>query len=216
MSLLQMNSTLIQDRTSFVSKVYSLLGVSLLFCCLGAFLGLSMPTGLYLPVIIGEFVVMFACMFLQRSYPLNLFLLFAFTTLSGMTLGPVLNTYIAHGAGSAIPVATGITAFTFGGLSLYVNISKKDFSFLGGTLFIGLIGLLLFSLASMFFHLPINNLIYSGFGTLLFCGFILVDTSRLVHRYRDDEYVSATLGLYLDIVNLFLFVLRLVGGGNRR
>jgi FtsH-binding integral membrane protein len=59
-------------------------------------------------------------------------------------------------------------------------------------------------------------MIYSGFGVLLFSGFILVDTSRMLHRYTDDDYVAATLGLYLDIVNLFLFVLRLVGGGNNR
>jgi FtsH-binding integral membrane protein len=210
MSLMLFNNAAVQDRSEFVSKVYTLLGVSLLFCCAGAYFGLSMPQGLFLPAVIAEFILMFACMMLQRAYPLNLMLLFAFTTLSGITLGPVFNMYIAHGMGSIIPVATGVTAAIFGGLSIYVHTSKKDFSFLGGFLFMGLIGMVLVSLASMFFHLPFMGSVFSGFGILLFSGFILYDTSNLMRRYQDEQYVAATLALYLDLLNLFLNVLRLL------
>ncbi len=216
MSLTQLGDARIQDRTEFVGKVYSMLGVSLLFCCVGAFFGLSMPMSLYLPAIIFEFVLLFACMFLQRAYPLNILLLFAFTTVSGITLGPVLNIYVAHGMGGIIPIATGATAAIFGGLSAYVHISKKDFSFLGGVLFVGLIGMLLIGLATMLFHLPMSMTLYSGFGVLLFSGYILYDTSNLVRRYQDDQVVIATIALYLDFLNLFLNVLRLLGSGSRR
>jgi modulator of FtsH protease len=215
MSLTQFNVSKIQDRSEFVSKVYTMLGLSLLFCCAGAYFGLSMPPSLYWPMIIAEFALLLACMFLQKSYPLNIMLLFGFTTVSGITLGPVLNSYIAHGMGDLIPIATGATAITFGGLSAYVHISKKDFSFLGGALFVGLIGMVLVGFAGFFFHLPISNTLYSGFGVLLFSGFILYDTSNLVNRYQDDQYVAATLGLYLDILNLFLFILRLLSDRRR-
>lgn len=215
MSLIQYNISQVRDRSAFVSKVYTLLGVSLLFCCAGAYFGLTMPASLLLPVIIVQFIVLIACLFLQRAYPLNLFLLFGFTTLSGITLGPVLNHYVAQGIGGVIPVATGATAITFGGLSLYVHVSKKDFSFMGGILFIGLIGMILVGLAAAFFRLPVSDTLYSGFGILLFSGYILYDTSNLLHRYRDDQYVAATLGLYLDILNLFLFILRFLADRRR-
>lgn len=215
MSLIKLNTTAVQDRSDFVSKVYTMLGVSLLFCCAGAYFGLTMPPSLYWPFVIAEFIVLIACVFLQRRYPLNILLLLGFTTLSGLTLGPVLSSYIARGMGDLIPVATGITALTFGGLSVYVHTSKKDFSFLGGFLFMGLIGMILVGLAGVLFHLPINNVIYSGFGVLLFSGYILFDTSNLLHRYRDEEYIAATLGLYLDLINLFLNVLRLLSGNRR-
>ena len=214
MSLTLFNAAAVQDRSEFVSKVYTLLGVSLVFCCAGAYFGLSMPPSLLLPVVIAEFILMFICRAVERSFPLNLMLLFAFTTISGLTLGFLLEIYIAHGMGSIIPVATASTAAVFGGLSIYVHISKQDFSFLGGFLFMGLIGMLVVGLASMFFHLPLTGTVFSIFGVLLFSGFILYDTSNLLHRYDDHQYVAATLGLYLDIVNLFLFILRLLS--NRR
>ncbi len=215
MPMIQLNTAQLQDRTDFVSKVYTTLGVSLLFSCAGAYFGLTMPPSLFLPLIILQFVVFFACLFLQRSFPLNLALLMLFTALSGVNLGPVLNAYVARGAGDIIPVATGITAITFGSLSAYVHISKKDFSFLQGFLFIALIGLLLTGLAGYFFNLPISNTLYGGAGVLIFSGFILVDTSNLLHRYRDDQYVAAALALYLDFINLFLSVLRLLSDRRR-
>lgn len=215
MGLLQYNPTAVTDRTSFVSKVYTTLAVSLVFCCIGAYFGLSMPRGLFLPVVIVEFILLFACMMLQRAYPINLVLLMLFTTCSGVTLGPVLNMYVAKGLGGLIPQAAGITALTFGGLSAYVHWSKRDFSFLQGFLFMGLLAMVVVGLVSMFFHLPLMGMVYSGAGVLLFSGYILLDTSNLLHRYQDDQYVAATLALYLDLVNMFLYVLRFLSGNRR-
>lgn len=215
MSLVQLNTAGVQERSEFVSKVYTMLGVSLLFCCAGAYYGLSMPLSLYWPMVIAEFVVLLACMFLQRAYPINIVLLFLFTTLSGLTLGPVLNAYVAQGMGDIIPVATGTTAITFGGLSAYVHWSRKDFSFLGGFLFVALIVMILLGLANLFFRLPLNETLYSGFGILLFSGYILFDTSNLLRRYQQDQVVAATLTLYLDLINLFLFILRFLSDRRR-
>jgi FtsH-binding integral membrane protein len=215
MALIQLNTAAVQDRSDFVSKVYTTLGVSLLFCCAGAYFGLSMPPSLFFPIIILEFILLFACMILQRSYPLNLLLLALFTTCSGLTLGPVLTYYVVHGMGNLIPVAAGTTAVTFGALSTYVHVSKKDFSFLGGFLFIALIGMILVGLAGMLFRLPINETLYGGIGVVVFSGFILFDTSNILRRYQDDQYVAAALGLYLDIINLFLSLLRLMSGQRR-
>ncbi len=216
MNLLPVNQATLQDRSDFVSKVYTMLGISLLICSAGAYYGMSMPMGLYFPMVIVEFILLFACMFLQRSYPLNIVLLFLFTFISGITIGPVLTAYVLHGVGGVIPTAVAATAVTFGALSLYVNVSKKDFSFLQGYLFVGLIGLILMGLLGFFFHLPINNTIYSCIGVVIFSGFVLVDTSNLIRRYDNDQYVAATLGLYLDILNLFLFILSLLGGSRRQ
>lgn len=215
MNRIVLNAAEVRDRSEFVSKVYTILGISLLLCCAGAYFGLSMPTSLYLPIIILEFVFLIACMLLQRSFPINILLLALFTSTSGLTLGPVLNSYVAQGMGDVIPMATGITALTFGGLSMYVHLSKKDFSFLSGFLFIGLIGLILVSLASFLFHFPVSTTLYSAVGILIFSGYILVDTSNLLHRYRDEEYVAATIALYLDLINLFLFILRLLADRRR-
>jgi len=174
-----------------------------------------MPRSLFLPTVIVEFVLLIAAMIFQRAFPANLVLLMLFSTCSGVTLGPVLNMYVAKGMGALIPQAAGITAATFGGLSVYVHWSKRDFSFLGGFLFMGLLGMLAVGLASMFFHLPWTGTLYSGFGVLLFSGYILFDTSNLLHRYKDDQYVAATLALYLDLVNMFLYVLRFLSGSRR-
>jgi modulator of FtsH protease len=132
------SSQRIQSKSDFLSKVYGLLGLSLLFCAAGAYLGVTLPLSFYWPLVIGEFIVLIACQLLHRSYPLNIVLLGLFTWMSGMTLGPTLNYYIASGAGEAIPTAAGVTAVVFGGLSAYVHVSKKDFSFLGAYLFVAL------------------------------------------------------------------------------
>ncbi len=216
MSLVRLDKTAVQDRSEFVSRVYTLLGVSLLFCSAGSYLGLSMPPSLYLPMIVVYFVTYFAATLCQRTYPLNIMLLFLFTIFSGVILGPVLNAYVRMGMGDLIPVAAGTTAVTFGGLSLFVNVTKKDFSFLRGFLFIGLLALVLVGVLGLFFTLPISDLVYSGVGIVIFSGYILLQTSDMVNRYDNNSVVAATLGLYLSIINLFLMVLRFMAAGRRR
>lgn len=213
--MINLNTAAVQDRSDFVNKVYTTLGVSLLFCCTGAYFGLSMPPSLYIPIVILEFVFLIACMILQRSFPLNLLLLTLFVITSGLTLGPILSKYITYGEGAIIPLALGSTSIIFGVLSVYVHISKKDFSFLGGFLFVGLLGMIIVGLAGMFFNFSFNTTLYAAIGVIIFSGYILFDTSNMLHRYRDEEYVAATIALYLSFLNLFLLMLQLLSGKRR-
>jgi FtsH-binding integral membrane protein len=68
----------------------------------------------------------------------------------------------------------------------------------------------------MIFNFGFNQMILSGLGVLIFSGYVLYDTSNLLHRYESDQFVAATIALYLDILNLFLFILRILGGSSRR
>ena len=114
-----------------------------------------------------------------------------------------------------------LTAAVFVSLTFYVMTTKKDFSFLGGALFSGLIILLVWSFMNSLFDFGLGaggHTVFSLMGALLFVGYILYDTSMLLHYYGPDDYIMAAIALYLDIVNLFLYLLELLrmlqGGDN--
>ena len=94
---------------------------------------------------------------------------------------------------------------------MYVIFSKRDFSFMQGFLFTGLIVVVIGSLINMFFGSSLAQFMISGAAVLLFSGFILYDTSNILRHYGTDEHVSATLALYLDILNLFIALLSILG-----
>ncbi|SHE66140.1 modulator of FtsH protease [Microbulbifer donghaiensis] len=140
---------------------------------------------------------------------------FAFTGLLGASLGPILNYYISAGAGQVITQALGTTALIFFALSAYVLTTRKDFSFMGGFLFVGLIAVLVCALGMMiasFFgvHMPLASVALSGVIALLFSGFILYDTSRIVNG-GETNYIMATTSLYISILNLFTSLLHIFG-----
>jgi FtsH-binding integral membrane protein len=172
---------------------------------------LFVSPGLMLVLFIAEIALIFFAMAVRRKPGLNLVALFAFTTVSGLTLGPVMLVYNA----AVIQEALVLTVLIFGGLTFYVMASKKDFSFLGGFLITGLIVVLVGSLLNaFFFQSPAGEFIIAAGGVLLFSGFILYDTSNILRHYDVEDYTSATLALYLDILNLFLFLLRLLNNRN--
>lgn len=136
---------------------------------------------------------------------------FALTGFMGYTLGPLLSTVAAlPGGATSIALALGTTGVTFLGLSAYVLVTRKDFSFMGGFLMIGMIVALLAGLAAMFLELPALSLAVSGAVALLSAGLILFETSRIVHG-GETNYVMATVGLFLSIYNLFVSLLSLFG-----
>jgi modulator of FtsH protease len=146
----------------------------------------------------------------------GIYVVFSFTALMGAALGPTLNHYLAMANGSSIVMqALGGTALVFFTLSGYVLTTRKDFSFMGGFLMTGLVVLVLVSVAlmlgSMFgFHVPAAQLALSAGIVLLMSGFILFDTSRIIHG-GETNYLMATVALYLDIYNLFTSLLHLLG-----
>jgi FtsH-binding integral membrane protein/Zn-finger nucleic acid-binding protein len=199
-------------RNHFISKVYKLFLASLLTGALGAGIGIFIGhdySNFWLLFVV-ELLILIGALIVRRTPGWNLAALFAFTAFSGFTTSPLLNVVIKAGASHLILFALGITILIFGSLSYYVHRTKKDFSFMGGflttTLFIFL-GVLIFGLI---FPAYWNTLLFSGFGILLFCGFILYDTSRIILKYDTEEYVAATLDLYLDFLNIFIDVLRIL------
>lgn len=136
---------------------------------------------------------------------------FAFTGLLGFGLGPILNHYLNMAYGSeVIATSMGGTAIIFLGLSAYALITQRDFSFLGGFLFAGLIVVLLASLAGIFLNMPGLWLAINAAVILIFSGFILFDTSRIING-GVTNYIIATTSIYLSIYNIFIALLHLLG-----
>lgn len=203
-------SASVAERMGFLKKVYGLLTVSLLVAVVGANIGTSLNPGLMLPLFIAQLVMIFVAMGVRRKPYWNLAALFGFTGLSGLTLGPVMLVYDA----AVIQEALVLTLIIFTSLTAYVFVSKKDFSFLSGFLITGLVIVIIGSLLNAFiFQSPMGEFVISAGGVLLFSGFILYDTSNILRNYDVRDYTSATLSLYLDVLNLFLFLLRLLSGG---
>ncbi|GAB2661000.1 Bax inhibitor-1/YccA family protein [Vibrio panuliri] len=136
---------------------------------------------------------------------------FVFTTLMGGALGPMLTYYASIANGPAIIAqALGLTGMVFLGLSAYTITSKKDFSFMRNFLFAGLIIVIVAALINIFVGSTLGQLAISSMSALLFSGFILFDTSRIV-RGEETNYVSATISMYLNILNLFTSLLSILG-----
>lgn len=136
---------------------------------------------------------------------------FVFTTLMGGALGPMLSYYasIANGP-SIIAQALGLTGMVFLGLSAYTITSKKDFSFMRSFLMAGLIIVIVAAIINIFVGSTMGQLAISSMSALVFSGFILYDTSRIV-RGEETNYVSATISMYLNILNLFTSLLSILG-----
>ncbi|KTG36343.1 hypothetical protein cypCar_00021801 [Cyprinus carpio] len=103
-----------------------------------------------------------------------------------------------------------LTSAVFLGLTAYTFQSKRDFSKLGASLFAGLWILIIASFMRLFFYNDTMELVFAGAGALLFCGFIIFDTHLLMHKLSPEEHVLASINLYLDIVNLFIYILRIL------
>jgi modulator of FtsH protease len=137
--------------------------------------------------------------------------IFVFTALMGASIGPMLNAYLALPNGSELVMqALGGTALVFFGLSGYALTTRKDFSFLGGFLMIGLLVIVIGSIANLFFQVPAASLAISAAAVFIMSGLILFDTSRIIHG-GETNYIRATVALYLDIYNLFVHMLHLLG-----
>ncbi|MCX7120559.1 MAG: Bax inhibitor-1 family protein [Gammaproteobacteria bacterium] len=200
-------------------KTYFLLSLTLLFSAAAA--GFAMKTNAPALSWIVQLVGMFGLLFLTmalRNTAWGVLSIFAFTGFTGYTLGPMLNMYIKEFSNGPQLILTslGATGVIFVALSGYVLTTKKDFSFMGGFLFIALLGGILLSLAGMLFHIPMMQIAISGLFVVVFSGYILFNTSQILQG-GETNYIMATITLYLDILNLFLSLLRILSyfGGNR-
>ncbi|WP_019530316.1 Bax inhibitor-1/YccA family protein [Dasania marina] len=141
----------------------------------------------------------------------GLVMVFAFTGVLGAALGPMLNYYLSLANGpSLVMQALGGTALVFFTLSGYALTTRKDFSFMGGFLMVGLVVVVIAGLANLFFQVPALSLAISSAVVLIMSGLILFDTSRIVNG-GETNYIRATVALYLNIYNLFTSLLHLLG-----
>jgi len=194
-------------------NTYLLLGCTLAFSALTAYLALTfqMPRMNILVMLGGYFGLLFGTMKTRES-AWGLLFVFLLTGFLGLTLGPVLDFYLRARAngGEIVMLALGTTAVTFLGLSAYAVISRRDFSFMGGFLTVGLIAAFVLSLVAYFFNFPTLSLAVSGMFVLLSSGIILYQTGEIVNG-GETNYIVATVTLYVSIYNLFVSLLQLFG-----
>lgn len=201
-----------------LKNTYMLLSMTLLFSALTA--GLAMTLNLPHPGLIVSMVGYFGLLFLTTKFSnssLGLVFVFALTGFMGLTLGPILNMYVnAYSNGhELILTALGGTGVIFLGLSGYALTTRKDFSFMGGFLMVGILVAFLAGIGAVVFSMPGLSLAVSAMFILLMSGMILYQTSAIVNG-GESNYILATVSLYVSIYNLFLSLLQLLGvfGGN--
>lgn len=196
-----------------IRNTYILLSLTLLFSALTA--GISMVFNF---PYMGPFVTLggyFGLLFLTsslRNSAWGLLSVFALTGFMGLTLGPLINAYLhtfSNGA-ELVMTALGGTGVIFLGLSGYALTTRKDFSFMGGFIMVGVLVAFLAGIGAMIFNIPALALAVSAMFILLMSGFILYQTSAMVHG-GETNYIMATVALYITIYNLFTSLLHLLG-----
>lgn len=202
------------SMNSVLRNTYMLLGATLLFSAVTAGIAMALDISRMTALVLS--LVGFGLLFVVQKTAdsaRGLVAVFAFTGTLGAALGPMLNHYIALTNGpSLIFQALAGTSLVFFALSGYVLTTRKDFSFMGGFLMMGLIVAIIAGIALMFFHAPAAQLALSAGIVLLMSGLILFDTSRIIHG-GETNYIRATVSLYLNIYNLFTALLHLLSAG---
>jgi modulator of FtsH protease len=209
----------VEVTNKVLRNTYALLGLTLIPTVIGAMLGMSMSFGFAqehpFMFAIGAMAVMFgmfAAISANRNSSFGVVLLLGLTFLLGLMLGPILQHALKLSNGSQIVgLAAGGTGIIFLTLAGIATTTKKDFSFMGKFLMVGIILLIVASLANIFLQIPVMALAISAIGVLLFSGFILFDVSRIVNG-GETNYIMATLSLYMSIYNLFTSLLQLLMG----
>ncbi len=202
------------ETNRVLRNTYALLSMTLLFSAFTA--GLSMVMQLPHPGMIITLVGYFGLLFLVnrfRNSVWGLVFVFALTGFMGMTLGPILNLYLSHfvNGGQMIMTALGGTGILFMGLSAYALTTRRNFNFMGGMLMAGIWVAFLAGIAAVFLpDMPGLQLAVSALFILLMSGMILFQTSEIIHG-GEDNYILATLSLYVSIFNLFTSLLQILG-----
>ncbi len=192
-------------------NTYMLLGMTLAFSAVTATISMAMGLGQGAALIL--MLVGFGLLFVVHKMAdtsKGLLAIFAFTGVMGASIGPMLSYYLALPNGPGLVMqALGGTALVFFGLSAYALTTRKDFSFMGGFLFVGLLVAVIASIANIFMGIPAVSLAISAAIVMIMSGLILFDTSRIVNG-GETNYIRATVSLYLNIYNLFINMLHLL------
>lgn len=212
-------------RKGFIRKVYGILLTQIMFTMAIMAIFLYIPEvrdysreniWLWIVAFVLTFIILIVlacCEGVRRSFPLNMIFLGLFTLFEAFLLGTVAARYHAD----EVMYAAAITAVVVLGLTIFAFQTKWDFTMMGGMLFVLLLVLIVFGILAAIFHNKILSMVYASIGALIFSAYIVFDTQLMLggkHKYAlsPEEYIFAALNLYLDIVNLFLFILAIFGG----
>jgi FtsH-binding integral membrane protein len=211
------------ERATLVRRTYGLVFLSVLVTMLGVAFAFTQPR-LMQAVIVHPFISMIA-IFVPlwmaqrnaREFPKNVLLTLLFTFVEGVFIAPFLA--VAEQAAPGTVGQAGLLTFAaFGGLTLYAAVSRRDFSAWGSFFFIGLIVLMIAMVINFFVASAAASLWISAIGVLVFAGLLVFDTWRILRsgQFGQDDYVIAAVQIYLDLLNMFLFILSLLGNRSRR
>ncbi|MEE9354029.1 MAG: Bax inhibitor-1/YccA family protein [Methylococcaceae bacterium] len=204
----------ILETNKVLKNTYILLAMTLLFsaCTAGLAMALNMPPMGMIVTMVGYFGLLFLThKFSTSSW--GLLFVFLLTGFMGLTLGPIISMYLSHfsNGNQLVMTALGGTGLIFLGLSGYALTTKKDFSFLGGFLMVGILVAFLAGIAAVFIpSMPGLSLAVSAMFILLMSGMILFETSNIIHGGQTN-YILATISLYVSIYNLFMSLLHILG-----
>ena len=208
---------LVSEQNKVLRNTYMMLAMTMVPTIFGAFIGTSINFSFMAEHPIMGALLMFGAMMgllfavtALRNSVWGIAALLAFTLVAGVFLGPILQValHLRNGA-QLIGMAAGGTGLIFFSLATIATVTKKDFSFMGKFLFIGLILMVVASLANMFFAIPVLSLTISAIAILIFSAYILFDISQIING-GETNYVMATMTLYLDIYNIFVNLLSLL------
>ncbi|MEP6493748.1 MAG: Bax inhibitor-1/YccA family protein [bacterium] len=211
------------ERATLVRRTYGLVFLSILVTMAGAAFAFTQPA--VMDGVRAHPFIAFICLFIPlimaqraaREFPKNVILTLIFTFIEGIWLAPFLE--LAERSAPGTVSQAGILTFSaFGVLSLYAVVSKRDFSAWGSFFMVGLWVLFAALILNFFMHSAAGSLLISGVGVLVFSGLLVFDTWRIVrsNTFGQDDYVIAAVQIYLDLLNMFIFIVSLLGGGRRR
>ena len=215
----RLDTTVVRTQPSALStnkvlrNTYMLLSLTLLFSAMTAAISMMVAVSPTMSMVssLGALALIWLVLPRTANSAMGIVVVFGVAGLLGFGLGPMISHYLAMPNGSqVVGTALGGTGIVFLSLSGYALTSRRDFSFMGGFLFAGLIVVLIAMIANIFLAIPALSLALSAAIVLLMSGLILFDTSRIING-GETNYINATVSLYLSIYNLFVAMLQLLG-----
>lgn len=202
------------DSRAVFGQVMFLVAVTVGFLALGAWIGRDLSRGVAFACWAGAFALIMGMSFMRKAGhgQVGMAMLFGVGTLLGMSVGPAMAAYLSMpSGGTMVAQAAGLTALFIGAMGTFGYATKRDLSAVGRISFFALLGLIVVAIVAMFVSIPNFPVIFSVIGLVVFAGLTMWDFQRLRHAGEDDAVLIA-LSIFLDVFNVFLFILNLLGG----
>lgn len=201
------------ERKSLLQKVLITFILSLLIATVGLYVGQFVPISLMIPLMIAEFIMLIAAFWMRRKKSVGYVFVYAFSFISGITTFPIVGYYISTSGAQVVLMAFAATFGIFTVMGLVGANTKKDLSFLGNFLLVALLALVFIGIFSIFSPLSSAALLaFSIIGTIVFSLYVVYDFNQMKHQHITEEMIPLlALNLYLDFINLFINLLRILG-----